>query len=488
MHGTTPTRQNAARLLAKMVVESGSRAGAFGWVDSLAPRHLSPSIRIESERKLVWRLAPGTAVLPVATNSRRRWEVWLERPEHLERRAPLMTYVAGWLQGYVETIEEDPPKQTHAHGWMCGALEGMRDIGFLPQAYAAEIVGNELRRLVEDEDRDLQEVVESVARELASPLKLGDALSTLGNTLDRRGALAAATTVHEVCFDLAIATQDVSLGIDCSRWAARAHRKSANWSSAHSWYGLAARLAEFEGDLGRLATVLDGVGNTHVDRGAHKQARTVYADALRIGTVAGNTVAVAGVRQNLMFLERAAARLPEALEHGWEALNMLEDGERRGAVLIELAGVFAELGRRDLAAEAYRAGYDLVSETDLRALGLLGQAWIAALEGDSALSDQANRDLTLLEGGVSPRVEAQLLLYRGKRQLELGRATAGHDELERAIDFAETHGFARQLIEAEKAIQRQRQPSPPAIWARERVDTISAEFLAMGAHTALGGG
>ncbi len=125
----------------------------------------------------------------------------------------------------------------------------------------------------------------AVAGALSDPDRLTSALSGFARAVEQEGHPLEAAAVQVIRYEFALLHADARMGLEAARCAGRAFRQAAEWDEALRWYGLARRLAEFEGDFLALVQVLDGIGNTHRERGSFPKARSYYSDAWKMAQV-----------------------------------------------------------------------------------------------------------------------------------------------------------------------------------------------------------
>ena len=120
-----------------------------------------------------------------------------------------------------------------------------------------------------------------------------------------------------------------------------------------------------------------------------------------------------------------------------------------------MAGVLQELGDFEAAEDAHRLVLASTDEVYYRVYAFDGLAYLSALRGDAAAFDQwAGRcDAAGWEHG-SLAARAEILCFRGMGHAALGRTEEARDWLERAVSFAEEHGFSRALFRAEEALDQ----------------------------------
>jgi hypothetical protein len=209
------------------------------------------------------------------------------------------------------------------------------------------------------------------------------------------------------------------------------------------WYELSRRLAEHRGDFVRLVRVLDGLGNTHRERGSFPRARQCYRDAWKIAQVAGDAVETANVALGFMTVEREAGRFAAAAAFAWTALGLQSDPAARANLLLNIGTLLREGGDLDAAECAYRVSAALADSMEVRLLAGDALAYCAALRGDA----EAYRRLRPRPLEAAPYVRAQLGYFRGAALQALGDARAMR-VLSAAERYARAHGLAEWEMKA----------------------------------------
>jgi len=242
--------------------------------------------------------------------------------------------------------------------------------------------------------------------------------------------------------------------VEAARFCGRTLRKLAKWEDALRWYGVAQKVAEEMGNRPMLASVLDGLANTHRDRGNLPRAREILGQVLALGREEGDGHVLAIAHHDLMTVEKRAGRLDDAIVHGWEAVRSYGTGEGSLKALFDLAGVLKEVGELSAAWDAYAVVSSQVKSRDYRLLSMDGMAHIAALNGEEDRYELLRSRVDEMGWeGSSAVVRAQILLYRGHSLTALGRVDEAREWLTRAVAFSEAQGLNQLIFEAEGALR-----------------------------------
>jgi tetratricopeptide (TPR) repeat protein len=287
----------------------------------------------------------------------------------------------------------------------------------------------------------------AVVRALSDPARLACALSDFGHELEDDTQLLEAAGVYVILYELALLELDADGCVDAARWAGRAFRKAVAWENALRWYELSRRIAEHRGDFVRLVRVLDGMGNTHRERGAFPKARESYRDAWKIAQVAGDSVETANVALGLMTVEREAGRLASAAAYGWTALGLQSDPTERANLLLNIGTLLRDGGDLDAAEAAYRVSGALTRSADVRLLAADALAFCAALRGDERVYETLRPRPIRAAPYVSPYIKVQTGYFRGVALRALGDARADR-VLAAVVRYARAHRLAEWEMKA----------------------------------------
>jgi tetratricopeptide (TPR) repeat protein len=453
MHGTSREREDAARLLAKVTLESGAVGTAFGLMSDHRRGRLAPTLAIAAVPDPGWdaRLA-RTVVRVVAREEASYWCLMIRNVDAagLARADGVLTSALGAL-GRSADPGHRPRISLPSEGDSADFLAALDDYrrGGFGRASRVEPHRRKLRARLHDGARGTGG---AIVRTLAHPPKLACALSDLGHDLEERNQLHEAAAAYAILYELALMERDAVGCADAARWAGRACRKAAQWSDALGWYALARRLAEHRGDYLRLVRALDGLGNTYRERGAFPKARRCYRDAWKVAQVAGSAVETANVALGLMTVEREAGRLDTAAAFGWTALGLQTDPAERANLLLNIGTLLREGGDLDTAECAYRVSRALGASADLRLLAADALAYCASLRGDA----RAYRRLRPRRAQTPPYVRVQLGYFRGAALRALGDERSG-----RVLAAVERYARAHGLSEWEmKAVALNESPLP----------------------------
>jgi tetratricopeptide (TPR) repeat protein len=283
--------------------------------------------------------------------------------------------------------------------------------------------------------------------------RLGKALLSLAGVVESRAHLHGAADLYRTAYEIFAATGQIALAVDAARFTGRSLRRLASWDDAARWYGIAREVAVAASLGGKVAMVLDGMANIHRERGNLPGARTVLLEALAFAQESGDSDALGAVFHGLAGTEHLSGKLQEAVGWGWKAVETYQLSGERVMALATLGGILIDLGDLDAADDAWACTRDLTTNDYYRIYALDALGHICALRGDGAgfarWAEAA--DAMGWESGPLP-AKVEILHYRGLSCLALGDLARARRYLERAVAFAEEHGFGRTLFAAEAAL------------------------------------
>lgn len=283
---------------------------------------------------------------------------------------------------------------------------------------------------------------------------LGRALLALGEAVEARLHLHGAVELYRTAYELFAATGRVAPAVDSARFAGRALRRLACWDESLRWYSVAREVAVAGALPGRVSLVLDGMANLHRERGNLPAARAVLVDALSFAEESQDDEARATVFHGLTGLEHQAGRLDDAVAWGWKAVQAYRTRDQQVMALASLGGVLLDAGALSSSADAWACVRDLAANDYYRLYAVDALGHIAALRGDAAGFARwaAEADAMGWDSGTLP-VKAEILHYRGLSHRALGNAEQARTYLQRAVAFAEEHGYSQTLFAAEGALK-----------------------------------
>jgi tetratricopeptide (TPR) repeat protein len=443
---------------------------------------------------------PWTLAVALGSDGSRSWflvaDAVTPRPASGARLRDLVMFVAGECSAVVLHRDLDGPGaragadsrqgRPRFAGWpILQDIEGREGDERVGQRIAIRFVVARLPRLLVDDDmaiplERLRQQAERAREEVEAKLEgvdpdaetrlwsevldafasgdleaLGSALLELGSAVEGDLHLHGATELYALAYEMFAACGMVTAAVEAARFAGRAQRRLARWDEAHRWYGVARDIAETARLDHKVAVVLDGVANIHRDRGNHPAAREALHLAETFATRSGDKRSLGRVHHGLLALEHVAGNLPEAIAHGWKAIQCYPNRQDQVEGLASLGGALIDAGELRAAEDAWRIVASHADQAYYRLFALEALAYIAALQGDASRFSQraAETDRSNWERSGSSVARSDILLHRGLGYRALGNLAEARAWLERAAAFAQTHGFSRTLFDAEAALR-----------------------------------
>lgn len=290
----------------------------------------------------------------------------------------------------------------------------------------------------------------------ADMARLGRALLALGAAVEARSHHFGAIEMYRTAYEIFAATADVDGAVDAARFSGRVFRRLARWDEAVRWYGVAREVAEAGGLTEKVAMVLGGVASSHRDRGNLPAARAALTEALPIAESSGASEAMGDVYLGMAAVDHLSGALADAVEWGWKAVEAFEgpeDADDRVIALAALGGILIDVGDLDAAGDAWTCVRALSPHEFYRLYAVDALGHLAALRGDRAAFAALAAEADALDwAGGTPSARAEILFYRGLSHRALGDQERARSYLQKAVAFAEEHGFSRTLFKAEAAL------------------------------------
>lgn len=286
--------------------------------------------------------------------------------------------------------------------------------------------------------------------------RLGHALVALGGAVEARSHHYGALELYRTAYEIFVAIAGADGAVEAARFSGRVLRRMARWDEAARWYDVAREVAEAAGLPAKVALALSGAANMHRDRGNLPAARAVLLEALPVAESSGTEQAAGNVYLGIAAVDHLSGKLADAVEWGWKAVEAFEaagDADERVVALAALGGILMDVGDVDAAADAWtcvraRAGQEFYRLYAVDALGHL-----AALRGDAGSFAALSAEADAMDWATgAPSARAEILFHRGLSHQALGDLVRARAHLEKAVAFAEEHGFSRILFKAEAAL------------------------------------
>lgn len=319
---------------------------------------------------------------------------------------------------------------------------------------------------------------------------MAGALVELGEMAEARDHAHGALELYACAAEVAVALGDPARAVTAARQRGRLLRRRAQWEAATAWYEAAFQIATAARLDDQAARSLAGLAVVKRDLGNLPAARERLEEARVLAERSGDRDTLASVFTELVGVEQLAGDQVEALRYGWRAVATYETRSAQVRGLALLAGALSKFGDRDAAEDAWTVVARASDEIYYRVYAHDALAHLGAMRGDAAAFDEQAALCDALGWETGPlQSKAEILFYRGLSCRALARYEAAERWLERAIAFAEEHGFNQTLFRAEEAlanltdyIDDRASPAPTAPPdVREGVRAMRQELVAVGA-------
>jgi hypothetical protein len=293
--------------------------------------------------------------------------------------------------------------------------------------------------------------LETLARELVA----------MAEGAEAQGHDHGAIELYRCAYDTAASLVASQPAMDAARLMGRLLRRRAEWTLANDWFQATREIADVTGQHKMAARALVGLAGIKKEMGNLPAARGGFREALVEAERSGDRDTMALVHHGLLGLEQVAGNVAKGLEHGWIAVETYESHEGRVRCLASLAGALADYGDREAAEDAWGVVALSSSERYYRIYAHDALGHLAALRGDAAAFELHASTCDGLDWESGPKAaKAEILYYRGLSHLVLGNDGLARQWLERAVAFAEEHGFNRVLFLAEAAVRERSEVAP----------------------------
>ena len=282
---------------------------------------------------------------------------------------------------------------------------------------------------------------------------LADLLVEFGQVVEREDHAYGAVELYGCAYEAATAIARPEVAARAAWYRARVLRRRAAWDEARHWYLVAQGIADAAGLAEIQVHVLVGLALIKRDLGNIPEARRELGAALPVAGACGVPDLLALVHHSLLGVEQIAGNVAGGLQHGWVAVSMYQDEERRTQCTASLAAALMEYGDLEAAEDAWSLVAQGSAESHYLTYAYDALAHISALRGDrEGFRRHALRcdEMKWEEGARS--VKAEILQYRGLSYRALGDLEVARSWLQRAVDYAGKYGFNRVLFEAEAAL------------------------------------
>jgi tetratricopeptide (TPR) repeat protein len=290
--------------------------------------------------------------------------------------------------------------------------------------------------------------------------QLATKLVELGDVVEAQGHMSGALEIYRCAYEVSAAIGAARTAVDAARLAGRLTRRRADWAEAERWFRLTQEIAEAAGFHDAAARALVGLGGVKKELGNIPAARAQFHQALIVAEASSDKETIALVHHGLLGVEQVAGNLVESLNHGWIAISNYESDVGRTRCVASLAGTLMDLGDHDAAEDAWTYVAIATDEHYYRIYAQESLAHIRALRGDrDGFARHAGASDALAWVDEASSATADALYTRGLSHESLGDVMQAKDWLQKAVKFAEKHGYNRVLFEAEEALRRLDEPA-----------------------------
>jgi tetratricopeptide (TPR) repeat protein len=207
------------------------------------------------------------------------------------------------------------------------------------------------------------------------------------------------------------------------------------------------------------AIIKDAVASPDNDRRPAGRGRSIsQSDLVEVTALARHDRGLIATLQHEFNL---AAELYFAAWRGYH------DPGRRERVWADLALNFAEMGKRDVAHEAFLVLYATARRREVRLIAATNLLELAVLEGREDLFEYYRGVLHEAErtGSLAAEVAAKFALYEGRGDARFGHLTSARLAFERALAIATRDQVNEVTIRADEALAALRSGRPVADWS-----------------------
>ena len=390
---------------------------------------------------------------------------------------------AGWpILRDIEGREDDEATSRRIGGRFLVArvLRAIVDDDFATEAIALarqlQEVGRELAEVPheEAERRFWDEILRALERSewgtlAAATVALGRAIE------EQQGHLHGAQELYLLAHRAAVVAGAPSEAMESARLLGRLLRNRGEWEEAIRWYQAARALAMAEEDRATEAVIVDGLVHAVRDKGNLPGARELLHEGLVVAKMSDDDYALASIHHSLMTMERLSGRMPLAVAHGWRAVNLHRQEDKRYFVLVSLAACFVKMGELQAAEDSYAIVAERVARPDWRFAALEGLAHTSALRGERPRFEEriARADREGWPQHASKPVHAQILQERALSWRALGEVELARSWFVRARDYAQEHGLNQVYFECEDALEslESREAAPATAFVNAATET-----------------
>jgi tetratricopeptide (TPR) repeat protein len=302
-------------------------------------------------------------------------------------------------------------------------------------------------------------------------------LLAYGRALDYEASWGLATDVFSTVAKIAVPEKNPRFAVEANVLVGGAARRNGDWEVSARAYSQAAYIADTLGDRPGVLTVQVGIANTYLAKGNLPQAQSILDDVI-VQARDQSLPEIQGMALHSRAVLTARRGEPaEALKLAYEALGLTSKPSEKDQVLVDIAGMFTELGLHESARDAHLILTATAQTKFVRWSATLNLMELASLEGNASAFDAYARELAGAPLGVW--VRSHYLLFLGEGFQRFGRDESAIEALEEAVVFAEANqihhiAFKAQATLAEVRSNPRTAPAftPPPAWVPDDVGTV----------------
>ncbi|HEY4306179.1 MAG TPA: tetratricopeptide repeat protein [Gemmatimonadaceae bacterium] len=305
---------------------------------------------------------------------------------------------------------------------------------------------------------------------------LSPRLMAYGQALEYDAKWSLAADAYTTISTYTHPVEDADIAIASSLQLGFSLRTLGQLDAAASAYSRAADFAATVGD--RVGNLRGRLGDAKIAlaKGNFPKAEAVLASIVEEARDHDLTDMRSRALHDRAVLEGHRGKFEDSVRYAYEALGLSPSPIEKGRILTNIATSFRNLGRLDVARDAYLVLAATAQEQYVRWWSEVSLMEIAAAEGNRLQFDRYRRELERAD--FTPMLRISYLMDVGQGYRSFDECELAIPAFEQAIELASKHGYNRQLFEAEAALGEAKRGArkPPAAAAPE----LSFEALSVG--------
>jgi tetratricopeptide (TPR) repeat protein len=283
---------------------------------------------------------------------------------------------------------------------------------------------------------------------------LSPRLMAYGQALEYEAKWALAADVYTTITTHTHPVEDADLAVAASLQLGFCLRTMGQFDAAGAAYRRATEFASaVEDRVGNLRGRLGGA-KIALAKGNMPAAEELLLEIIDLAQGQGMDDMRSRALHDRGILEGVRGRHDRAVRYAYEALDLSSSAIEKGRILTNIAAGFRELGRLDVARDAYLVLAATAQEQFIRWWSEVSLMELAATEGNRLQFDRYRRELESAE--FTPQLRVAFLMNAGRGYQALDEHELAVPYLERAIELAAEYGYNKQVFEAESALTEAR--------------------------------